>query len=160
MKTNPGWISRAIADEISTARRSPVSSSCCTAAPNSIFSCSASFTPACLRHVCRARWASPIWHRVVRSKSGPVAGRSLDGVEHAAALSGHVRSIQHGCHRSVPGVCSRWLMVSHWSSPETPGADRPIKQAQIWTTYLTMDFFYFLAVTLVRRWSKQTLLEL
>ena len=28
-----------------------------------------------------------------------------------AALSGHVWTIQHGCHRSIPGVCSRWLMA-------------------------------------------------
>lgn len=40
---------------------------------------------------------------------------SQDGVLRAAALSGHVWTIQHGCHQSIPGVCSCWVMASHWS---------------------------------------------
>lgn len=55
---------------------------------------------------------------------GAGGSRSQDGVLRAAALSGHVWTIQHGCHQSIPGVCSCWVMASHWS-PKTCSPGEP-----------------------------------
>lgn len=51
-------------------------------------------------------------HQIKRAAG---AGGSQDRVLCAAAILGHVWTIQHGCHQSSPGVCSCWVMASHWS---------------------------------------------
>lgn len=114
----------------------------CTTAPNSIFSCSAVFTS-----VCQTDFVSvghlQFYTIAVRSKCRAGTGRSQDSVLRAAALLGHVWTIQHGCHQSIPGVCSRWMMASHWSPDACNPENRPdldcISNKCRWKTFIYTD---------------------
>lgn len=71
----------------------------------------------CVSGMCVCECSGHLWFYTMLSDQSarllPAGHRT--GCVRAAALLGHVWTIQHGCHRSIPGVCSRWLMASHWS---------------------------------------------
>ena len=90
----------------------------CTTAPNSIFSCSAVFSPVrqtdCMSGMCECAGHLQ-FYTMLSDQSGGWCWRVTGRVLRAAGLSGQVRTVQHGCHQGIPRVCSRWMMASHWS---------------------------------------------